>query len=83
MFSKDILLDKYADFVRIFAFADFEADLDSDKELLQIYLEQFATTGIDVSNINSSRDLLDALNAACDLLKAAILNGPNFGSSLF
>ena len=55
MFSKDILLDKYADFVRIFAFADFEADLDSDKELLQIYLDQFAATGIDVSNINSGR----------------------------
>ena len=45
MFSKDILLDKYADFVRIFAFADFEANLDSDKELLQIYLDQFATSG--------------------------------------
>ncbi len=73
MFSKDILLDKYADFVRIFAFADFEADLDSDKELLQIYLDQFAATGIDVSNINSGRDLLNALNATCDLLKVVIL----------
>ncbi len=73
MFSKEVLLDKYTDFVRIFAFADFEADLDSDKELLQIYLDQFAATGIDVSNINSGRDLLDALNAACDLLKSAIL----------
>ena len=73
MFSKEVLLDKYTDFVRIFAFADFEADLDSDKELLQIYLDQFAASGIDVSNINSGRDLTDALNAACDLLKAAIL----------
>jgi len=25
MFSKEVLLDKYTDFVRIFAFADFEA----------------------------------------------------------
>ena len=73
MFSKEVLLDKYADFVRIFAFADFEADLDTDKELFQIYLEQFAASGIDVTNINSGRQLLDALNAACDLLKAAIL----------
>ena len=73
MFSKEVLLDKYTDFVRIFAFADFEADLDSDKELLQIYLEQFAASGIDVSNINSGRDLLDSLNAAIVLLKAAIL----------
>ena len=73
MFSKDILLDKYADFVRIFAFADFEADLDTDYELFQIYLDQFAASGIDVTNINSGRQLLDALNAACDLLKAAIL----------
>ena len=73
MFSKDILLDKYADFVRIFAFADFEADLDTDYELFQIYLEQFAASGIDVSNINSGRDLLDSLNAAIVLLKAAIL----------
>ena len=73
MFSKEVLLDKYTDFVRIFAFADFEADLDSDNELFQIYLEQFAASGIDVSNINSGQDLLDALNAACDLLKAAIL----------
>ena len=73
MFSKEVLLDKYADFVRIFVFADFEADLDTDKELFQIYLEQFAASGIDVSNINSGRDLTDALNAACDLLKAAIL----------
>lgn len=73
MFSKEVLLDKYADFVRIFVFADFEADLDTDKELFQIYLEQFAATGIDVSNINSSHQLLDALNAACDLLKSAIL----------
>lgn len=73
MFSKDILLDKYADFVRIFAFADFEADLDVDKELFQIYLEQFAASGIDVTNINSGHQLLDALNAVCDLLKAAIL----------
>ena len=45
MFSKEVLLDKYEDFVRIFAFADFEANLDSDKELLQIYLDQFATSG--------------------------------------
>lgn len=73
MFSKKVLLDKYADFVRIYSFADFEADLDSDNELFQIYLEQFAASGIDVSNINSGRDLLDALNAACDLLKSAIL----------
>ena len=73
MFSKDILLDKYADFVRIFAFADFEADLDSDKELLQIYLDQFAASGIDVSNINSGHDLIDSLNATIVLLKAAIL----------
>lgn len=73
MFSKEVLLDKYADFVRIFVFADFEADLDGDNELFQIYLEQFAASGIDVSNINSGRDLTDALNAACDLLKAAIL----------
>ena len=73
MFSKEVLLDKYADFVRIFAFADFEADLDSDKELLQIYLDQFAALGIDVSNINSGRDLIDSLNAAIVLLKAAIL----------
>ena len=73
MFSKEILLDKYADFVRIFVFADFEADLDDDKELFQIYLEQFAASGIDVSNINSGQELLNALNAACDLLKAAIL----------
>lgn len=55
MFSKKVLLDKYADFVRIYSFADFEADLDSDKELLQIYLDQFAASGIDVSNINSGR----------------------------
>ena len=73
MFSKEVLLDKYADFVRIFAFADFEADLDVDKELFQIYLGQFAASGIDVTNINSGRQLLDALNAACYLLKAAIL----------
>ena len=73
MFSKEVLLDKYTDFVRIFAFADFEADLDSDKELLQIYLNQFAASGIDVSNINSGRDLIDSLNAAIVLLKAAIL----------
>ena len=73
MFSKDILLDKYADFVRIFAFADFEADLDTDKELFQIYLDQFASSGIDVSNIKSGRDLLNALNATCNLLKAVIL----------
>ena len=73
MFSKEVLLDKYADFVRIFAFADFEADLDSDKELFQIYLDQFAASGIDVSNINSGRDLIDSLNAAIVLLKAAIL----------
>lgn len=73
MFSKEVLLDKYTDFVRIFEFADFEADLDSDKELLQIYLDQFAATGIDVTNINSGRKLLDALNAVCVLLKAAIL----------
>lgn len=73
MFSKEVLLDKYADFVRIFVFADFEADLDDDIELFQIYLEQFAASGIDVTNINSGRQLLDALNAACDLLKAAIL----------
>lgn len=73
MFSKDILLDKYADFVRIFAFADFEADLDTDYELFQIYLDQFAASGIDVSNINSGRDLLNALNATCDLLKVVIL----------
>lgn len=73
MFSKEVLLDKYTDFVRIYSFADFEADLDSDKELLQIYLEQFAATGIDVTKINSGHDLIDALNAACDLLKAAIL----------
>ena len=73
MYSKEILLDMYADFVRIFAFADFEADLDVDKELFQIYLEQFAASGIDVTNINSGRQLLDALNAVCDLLKAAIL----------
>ena len=73
MFSKEVLLDKYADFVRIFAFADFEADLDSDKELFQLYLDQFAASGIDVSNINSGRDLIDSLNAAIVLLKAAIL----------
>ena len=73
MFSKEVLLDKYVDFVRIFVFADFEADLDSDNELFQIYLEQFAASGIDVSNINSGRDLLDSLNAAIVLLKAAIL----------
>lgn len=73
MYSKEVLLDKYADFVRIFAFADFEADLGVDKELFQIYLEQFAASGIDVSNINSGPELLNALNAACDLLKAAIL----------
>lgn len=73
MFSKEVLLDKYTDFVRIYSFADFEADLDVDKELFQIYLEQFAASGIDVTNINSGRQLLDALNAACDLLKAAIL----------
>jgi len=73
MFSKEVLLDKYADFVRIFAFADFEADLDSDNELFQIYLEQFAATGIDVTKINSGHDLIDALNAAIVLLKAAIL----------
>ncbi|WP_458452924.1 hypothetical protein [Methanobrevibacter sp.] len=73
MFSKEVLLDKYADFVRIFVFADFEADLDSDIELFQIYLEQFAASGIDVSNINSGCELTDALNAACDLLKSAIL----------
>ena len=73
MFSKEVLLDKYADFVRIFVFADFEADLDNDNELFLIYLEQFAASGIDVSNINSGRELLDALNAACDLLKSAIL----------
>ena len=79
MFSKKVLLDKYADFVRIYSFADFEADLD-DNELFQIYLEQFAATGIDVSNINSGRDLLDALNATFDLLKAAILKGSNFGA---
>ena len=72
MFSKEVLLDKYTDFVRIFAFADFEADLDTDKELFQIYLDQFATS-VDVSNINSGRELIDALNAACDLLKSAIL----------
>ena len=35
--------------------------------------ELIAPSGIDVSNINSGRDLTDALNAACDLLKAAIL----------
>ena len=75
MFSKEVLLDKYVDFVRIFVFADFEADLDSDNELFQIYLEQFAASGIDVSNINSGRQLLDALNAVCDLLKSAILMG--------
>ena len=46
---------------------------DADKELFQIYLGQFAASGIDVTNINSGRQLLDALNAACDLLKAAIL----------
>ena len=73
MFSKEVLLDKYTDFVRIFAFADLEADLDSDKELLQIYLNQFAASGIDVSNINSGRDLIDSLNATIVLLKAAIL----------
>lgn len=73
MFSKEVLLDKYTDFVRIFAFADFEEDLDSDKELLQIYLNQFASSGIDVSNINSGRDLIDSLNATIVLLKAAIL----------
>lgn len=73
MFSKEILLDKYTDFVRIFAFADFEADLDTDKELFQIYLDQFAASGIDVSNINSGSDLLNALNATCDLLKSVIL----------
>ena len=73
MFSKEVLLDKYADFVRIFAFADFEADLDSDKELFQLYLDQFAASGIDVSNINSSHDLIDSLNATIVLLKAAIL----------
>ena len=75
MFSKKVLLDKYADFVRIFAFADFEADLDCDKDLFQIYLDQFAATGIDVSNISSGQQLLDALNAVCDLLKSAILMG--------
>ena len=75
MYSKEILLDMYADFVRIFAFADFETDLDDDIELFQIYLEQFAATGIDVTNINSGRQLLDALNAACYLLKVAILMG--------
>ncbi|WP_458453463.1 hypothetical protein [Methanobrevibacter sp.] len=73
MFSKDVLLEKYTDFVRIFAFADFEADLDSDKELLQIYLDQFAATGMDVSNINSGHDLIDSLNATIVLLKVAIL----------
>ena len=73
MFSKEVLLDKYADFIRIYYFADFEADFDSDKELLQIYLDQFAASGIDVSNINSGRDLIDSLNAAIVLLKAAIL----------
>ena len=73
MFSKEVLLDRYTDFVRIFAFADFEADLDSDKELLQIYLDQFAASGIDVSNINSGCDLIDSLNATVVLLKAAIL----------
>ena len=73
MFSKDILLDKYADFVRIFAFADFEADLDTDYELFQIYLDQFAASGIDVSNINSGHDLIDSLNATIVLLKVAIL----------
>ena len=73
MFSKEVLLDKYTDFVRIFAFADFEADLDADKELLQIYLDQFAATGIDVSNINSGHDLIDSLNATIVLLKVAIL----------
>ena len=73
MFSKEVLLDKYTDFVRIFAFADFEADLDSDNELFQIYLDQFAASGIDVSNINSGRDLIDSLNAAIVLLKAVIL----------
>ena len=73
MFSKEVLLDKYADFIRIYYFADFEADFDSDKELLQIYLDQFAATGIDVTNINSGRKLLDALNAVCILLKTAIL----------
>lgn len=73
MFSKEVLLDKYTDFVRIFAFADFEADLDADKELFQIYLEQFAASGIDVSNINSGPELLNALNATCDLLKAVII----------
>lgn len=73
MFSKEVLLDKYTDFVRIFAFADFEADLDSDKELLQIYLDQFAASCINVSNINSGHDLLDALNATIVLLKAVIL----------
>ena len=73
MFSEEVLLDKYTDFVRIFAFADFEADLDSDKELLQIYLDQFAASGIDVTNIKSGRDLLNALNAVIVLLKATIL----------
>lgn len=73
MYSKEILLDKYADFVRIFAFADFEADLDTDKELFQIYLDQFAASGIDVSNIKSGCDLLNSLNATCDLLKTVIL----------
>lgn len=73
MFSKEVLLDRYTDFVRIFAFADFEAGLDSDKELLQIYLDQFASSGIDVSNINSGHDLIDSLNAAIVLLKTVIL----------
>ena len=36
MFSKKVLLDKYADFVRIFDFAYIEADLDADKELFHI-----------------------------------------------
>lgn len=75
MFSKEILLDKYTDFVRIFAFADFEADLDVDDALFSVYLDQFAASGIDVSNINSGQELLNALNATCDLLKAAILMG--------
>ena len=78
MFSKEVLLDKYTNFVRIFAFADFEADLDTDKELFQIYLDQFAASGIDVSNIKSGRELLNALNAACDLLKAVILMEARF-----
>ena len=55
------------------AFADFEADLGADDALFSVYLEQFAASGIDVSNINSGCDLLNALNAICDLLKSAIL----------